>query len=111
MREYSIINRLEKYRIIGRISVLTSFSRRAGPENGSVVDAVIEKNSGPLHNASFKSLADYERAVHVVVRKCQDSGIISRICDQLKRKKIVIHLFGFKIKIDRAFFLIQVDYN
>ena len=56
--------------LVEEVWILTSFGiQRTGSENGSVIDAVVEKNPGSLQDATSEPFADYERTVHLVVGK------------------------------------------
>jgi len=49
---------------------LTSFDiQQAGSKNGSTINTVVEKNPRPLQDTTSESFADYERIVHIIVRK------------------------------------------
>jgi len=60
----------EKITLIKKLWVLTSFSIQwAGSKNSPIINAIVEEDSGPLHDATSEPFADYERTVHVVVGK------------------------------------------
>jgi len=85
--------------------ILTSFRvHRARPKDSSIVDAFIEQDSGSLQNASLESFTNYERAIGVIVGKRQNRGVVRRICDHLKKRKMAIsicacHLFKVIIHV------------
>jgi len=73
-----------------RVLILTSFRvHRARPKNSSIADAFIEEDSGSLQNASLESFTDYERAIGIIVGKCQNRRVVCRICDHLKKRKML----------------------